>query len=70
MPTMNDRDPISVALDCMIDVLDVAVEMTLTTNDYDEIAAEIVRLRMISARANLVLRLIEARQRHRLQTVQ
>ena len=70
MPTMNDRDPISVALDCMIDVLDVAVEMTLTTNDYDEIAAEIVRLRMISARANLVLRLIEARQRLRLQTVQ
>ena len=67
---MSDRDPIGIALDCVIDVLDVAVEMALTTNDYDEIAAEVVRLRMISARANLVLRLIEARQRPRLQTVQ
>jgi len=67
---MSDRDPIGIALDCVIDVLDVAADMALTTNDYDEIATEIVRLRMISARANLVLRLIEARQRPRLQTVQ
>ena len=70
MPTMNDRDPIGVALDCVIDVLDVAADMALSSSDYDEVATEVVRLKMISARANLVLRLIEARQRPRLQTVQ
>ena len=65
----TDREPISAALDVVIDILDVAAEMALT-HEYDEIAAEVVRLKMISARANLVLRLIEARQRPRLQTVQ
>ena len=67
---MTEREPISAALDVVIDILDVAAEMALSPIEYDEIAAEVVRLKMISARANLALRLIEARQRPRLQTVQ
>lgn len=66
----TDRIPVGQALDVVIDILDVAADMALTPGQYDEIAAEVVRLKQITVRANLVLRLIAAPQRSRLQTVQ
>ena len=56
-----DREPIGQALNSVIDVLDVAVDMALT-DDYDEVAAEEVRLGQIISRAQLVLSFIDIRK--------
>ena len=56
-----DREPLGQALNSIIDVLDIAVHMALTT-DYDEVAAEEVRLGQIISRAQLVLSFIDIRK--------
>ena len=56
-----DREPLGQALNSVIDVLDVAIDMALTTG-YDEVAAEEVRLGQIISRAQLVLSFIDIRK--------
>ena len=64
-----DREPMGQALNSVIDVLDVAIDMALTTG-YDEIAAEEVRLGQIISRAQLVLSFIDVRKPSKFKVVQ
>ena len=64
-----DREPLGQALNSVIDILDVAIDMALTTG-YDEVAAEEVRLGQIISRAQLVLSFIDARKPSKFQVVQ
>ena len=58
---MMDREPLGQALNSVLDTLDRAADMALTTG-YDEVAAEEIRLGQIISRAQLVLSFIDIRK--------
>ena len=64
-----DREPLGQALNSVIDILDVAIDMALTTG-YDEVAAEEIRLGQIISRAQLVLSFIDIRRPSKFRVVQ
>ena len=64
-----EREPIGQALNSVIDVLDIALNMALTTG-YDEVAAEEVRLGQIISRARLVLSFIDIRRPSKFRVMQ
>ena len=64
-----DKEPLGQALNSVIDILDVAIDMALTTG-YDEVAAEEVRLGQIISRAQLVLSFIDIRRPSKFRVVQ
>ena len=64
-----DKEPLGQALNSVIDVLDIAINMALTTG-YDEVAAEEVRLGQIISRAQLVLSFIDIRRPSKFRVVQ
>ena len=64
-----EREPLGQALNSVIDILDIAINMSLTTG-YDEVAAEEVRLGQIISRAQLVLSFIDIRRPSKFRVVQ
>jgi hypothetical protein len=67
---MSDREPVSHAIASIIDALDVIAEMALQAENYDEVAAQKIRLGQIIGRARLVLKLIDAQQPLHIRVVQ
>jgi hypothetical protein len=57
---MTDREPVAQTLNSMLTTLDDIAGMALNEN-YDEVAAEQVRLGQIISRAQLILAFIESK---------
>jgi hypothetical protein len=67
---MTDREPVSDAIDHVIDVLTIIAAMATKADTYDEVAAEERRLGYVISRANLILKLIDANRPSRLRVMQ
>jgi hypothetical protein len=59
---MTDHEPVGQMLNSVLTTLDDIVVMVLRPEDYDEIAAEKVRIGQIISRAQLILTFIEGKQ--------
>jgi hypothetical protein len=59
---MIENRSVAVALDSIVDVLDIVAAMTLKPETYDEVAAEEKVLGQIISRAQLILSFIDARE--------
>jgi hypothetical protein len=62
MQAMIETKSVAVALDSIVDVLDIVAAMTLKDETYDEVAAEEKVLGQIISRAQLILSFIDARE--------
>jgi hypothetical protein len=58
----HERESIGQALNYVLSVLDIVAGLALKPEDYDEVAAEQVRLGQIISRAQLILSFIDTRR--------
>jgi hypothetical protein len=58
---MNDDERVAEGLDHILTALDIIAGMALKPEDYDEVAAEQVRLGQVISRVQLILSFIDAR---------
>jgi hypothetical protein len=58
---MNDDERVAEGLDHILTALDIIAGMALKPEDYDEVAAEQIRLGQIISRVQLILSFIDAR---------
>lgn len=67
---MSDREPISDALEHVLDVLNIIAAMALIAETYDEVAAEERALGAVISRAQLILSFIDTHRPSRIRVVQ
>lgn len=58
----HDRESVAQCLNYILSALDIVASMALKPEDYDEVAAEQIRLGQIISRAQLILSFIETQK--------